>query len=416
MFDRAPVSLAAVTDRSEADIPTAALRSALEFAVMMAAMGRSMQPRLASPPGLRPFLTTRTVPTKGLAAVRTAVEGDDEFRARLSAGAVAELVDDVGRLWLGRPDGWLDQVWGLLDAGGAKPEAETTVRAEAKRREAAEAAAVRARLEVVALQGQVTELQRQLAEVTSDRDQHIAQVERLQTQLREAQASARKTAAKGASDERERLQAELDAARAETVAVRALLDDVLADRAEEGPAVDVDRLRELLLEALSSTGAVSTASRKPRPSARRVAVPIPGGRLGSSRDTAEFLVRTKGIIVLVDGYNVAKLGWPALSLEQQRERLLAACESLTRTTGCNLHIVFDGADVVGAHTSKRSVVRVSWSPAGVTADDVLRAEVKALDPARPVVVVTNDRAVLDDVRGMGANTVSSDAFLELLRG
>ena len=135
-----------------------------------------------------------------------------------------------------------------------------------------------------------------------------------------------------------------------------------------------------------------------------------------SRDTAEFLVRAKGIIVLVDGYNVAKLGWPALSLEQQRDRLVDGCETLARMWGSNVHIVFDGADVVGAHTSKRSVVRVSWSPAGVIADDVLRAEVKALDPARPVVVVTNDRAVLDDVRAMGANTVSSDAFLELLRG
>ena len=28
------------------------------------------------------------------------------FRTRVFAGALPELVDPIGRLWLGRPDGW----------------------------------------------------------------------------------------------------------------------------------------------------------------------------------------------------------------------------------------------------------------------------------------------------------------------
>jgi hypothetical protein len=51
----------------------------------------------------------------------------------------------------------------------------------------------------------------------------------------------------------------------------------------------------------------------------------------------------------------------------------------------------------------------------VLADDVLRAEVEAIDTHRPVVVVTNDQAVLHDVRAHGANTVPSDTFLALAR-
>jgi hypothetical protein len=58
---------------------------------------------------------------------------------------------------------------------------------------------------------------------------------------------------------------------------------------------------------------------------------------------------------------------------------------------------------------------VSYSPDGVIADDVLRAEVAATDPARPVVAVTNDQAVLTDVKAAGANTLSSDTFLALAR-
>jgi predicted RNA-binding protein with PIN domain len=51
----------------------------------------------------------------------------------------------------------------------------------------------------------------------------------------------------------------------------------------------------------------------------------------------------------------------------------------------------------------------------VSADDVLRAEVAAADVAKPVVVVTNDRAIITDVVAAGANTISSNDFLHLLR-
>ena len=76
--------------------------------------------------------------------------------------------------------------------------------------------------------------------------------------------------------------------------------------------------------------------------------------------------------------------------------------------------VFDGADVTGAHTRRRRLVRVTWSPAGVSADDVIRAEVAAVPVARGVVVVTNDQAIRRDVAAAGANTVSTDAFLAVL--
>ena len=56
-------------------------------------------------------------------------------------------------------------------------------------------------------------------------------------------------------------------------------------------------------------------------------------------------------------------------------------------------------------------MRVSYSPEGVSADDVIRAEVAVLPSDRPVVVVTNDRAVVSDVRADGANVLSSDVFL-----
>ena len=54
-------------------------------------------------------------------------------------------------------------------------------------------------------------------------------------------------------------------------------------------------------------------------------------------------------------------------------------------------------------------VRVSWSPAGVTADDVLVDRVAALDVV--TVVVTDDLELRERVRAVGANVVGSRTLL-----
>jgi predicted RNA-binding protein with PIN domain len=58
---------------------------------------------------------------------------------------------------------------------------------------------------------------------------------------------------------------------------------------------------------------------------------------------------------------------------------------------------------------------VAYSPTGVTADDVIRAEVTATAADRPVVVVTNDQAVRRDVAAAGANVLSSEHFVAAAR-
>ena len=90
------------------------LRSALEFAVAMAREGQKIKPPLKYPAPLRKFLTTSRIPSAALPAIRRAVEGDDVFRSRIAVGAVPELVDDIGRLWLARPDDWEAEVQVLI--------------------------------------------------------------------------------------------------------------------------------------------------------------------------------------------------------------------------------------------------------------------------------------------------------------
>ncbi|MDO8361832.1 MAG: NYN domain-containing protein, partial [Actinomycetota bacterium] len=278
-----------------------------------------------------------------------------------------------------------------------------------------EATAARSRLELAGMRDQLDAAVAARAAAEADAERLVVELAATRTRLAEMERAVHKRAA-GASV----VGAKADAAEAQLAAVRAELADAvaardaaLADRAalHGGGVGDLERVRALLTEALMLTRATEPKAR------RRVRKPlaVPGGLYGHTAAAAEHLLRSADVVVLIDGYNVAKLGWPRLTLEQQRAACIEAAENMARRWGTLVHIVFDGASVVGANAERRRLVRVSYSPEGVLADDVLRAEVAALDSDRPVVVVTNDQAVLADVRAAGANTVASDTFLELAR-
>lgn len=397
------------------------LRSALEFAVLMAQEGQKLKRPIPFPSGMKKYLKMSRIPAGSLPALRRVVEGDDVFRTRLAAGAVPELVDPIGKLWLERPAGWEDELARLVvEAEAAEEEAEASrqlKRAE-KRREAAERVAVRAQAEIVSLADQVTERDEVIEGLRSDVVKLTEAVESLRAELidtrletrhardREAAAVAKLAAAETARDDAE-------TARGKAEGVR---DEVLADRAalaaERSELARLAAAAESLAEQLAAL-ASPPASGTPAP-VRRKALPMPGGVLGDSVAAAEYLMRS-GASVLVDGYNVAKLAWPNLDLAGQRVVLLDAIENLVKRFGCDVTVVFDGADVVGAAAEGRRVVRVVYSPEGVIADDVIRDEVRRLPATRQVVVVTNDRAIVQDVRSMGANTMSSDQLLALMR-
>ena len=82
------------------------LRSALEFAILMAAEGQKRKPALPFPKDLKPLFNKARLPNSALGRLRRCIEGDPVFRTRLSAGALPELVDEIGQLWLAGDEGW----------------------------------------------------------------------------------------------------------------------------------------------------------------------------------------------------------------------------------------------------------------------------------------------------------------------
>ena len=376
------------------------------------------------PSGLKPFLRFQKLPGTALAQARAAIEGDVDFRKRLASLATIDFVDQLGLLWLTRPDGWSETVAEIRPVKLVDDEA--ALRREERRRLAAQASALRGRVELLNL---ATDLERERtakSDVMAEFDRLRGELDDMRTRLREAQRAEHAAAQALAKVESELHDARSTASVPEpnpvaeptsrpvidTTAVRTLLDDAVS--------ASTDALR-LLTAAIGELHEVddqaeSGAARPERQGhARRKAIRLPGGVLADTVESAEFLLRSKGARTLIDGYNVAKLGWPSLDLDHQREQCIVAAENMAKRWNMTVTIVFDGATIEGAHTSTRRRVRIVYSPAGVSADDVLRAEVACVDVGKPVVVVTNDRAIITDVVAAGANTVSSDDFLVLLR-
>ena len=375
----------------EPAIPTEALRSALEFAVGVAAMAAAGRPPQPYPGELRPLLRRRTLTASALEAARVVIEADPEFLGAVAGRASPDLVDEIGLLWLRRPAGWRSTVEVLLPGRGEGSNAER------RRRRAAESAGARDRQDrdraeqsLAAAVAEAEHLSRALAGATAEIERVAGERDTALTALAGLTADSKSLAA-----QLEVIQRELGDLRERLTAAEAIRDVALAGRAE--------------LELPAMAAAVPGVTRRGVPAKRRP-LGLPGGVLGSSHRAVVHLLSHDNTTVLVDGYNVAKTTWPQLELAAQRDACVQVCERAARRWGTDIVVVFDGADVMGAAASRRAVVAVRFSPGGVSADDVIRHLAAELPVTRHVVVVTNDRAIVVDVRRLGCNVVASELF------
>jgi predicted RNA-binding protein with PIN domain len=392
------------------------LRSAIEYAVMMGDEIARRKVGITVPREVRATSGKARIPTGSLGPLRRAIDANEAFRTAIAAGALPELVDPVGILWLQRPEGWEERVERLVaqmadDAADA--DLRTALRREEKRRRAAEQVAVRLRADVAQRDASIGALEADLDGLRADVVKAEDEVAALRAEVVDLRIEARH-----ARDREDAAKAKLEAALNAPVGSERPDAPVTAPEGDAGTGVDPAAVSEVARAARELAGRLEALLPTETPDAGRRSEPrqplrLPGGVIASSAEAAEFLLRSDAA-VLVDGYNVAKLAWPTRPLEAQRNQLLDAVENLARRFGSDLTVVFDGATVVGAHATRRRLVRVVWSPEGVIADDVIRDEVRRLPTARAVVVVTNDAEIVTDVKALGANVVPSNAFIAVL--
>lgn len=395
------------------------LRPALELAVEVARAGQDDVPPVPAPRSLVRFLSfRRPLPDRALAAVRRVVDEDEELRARVLVAAGSE--EALGRpswLFLSRPAGWeaeLSAAAEAVDRARAAAASEREETSAVRRLSAAESARGRAEAEREAARAEIADLRARLADERRGRALAETDLGRVRARLAGLESALAKAERRLAEPE----PASVPQAPAERAAPVEPPPPPEVDAAAVAAALA--RARAAAGELTAALGAASSLVQPARARgagrpAGRVPVPLPPMTYEDTVEAAEFLVRVPGVVVVVDGYNVTKLGRPELSLPEQRRWLLDAATALAARTGAEVELVFDGDEVQApADRSRRTGVEVRFSPAGVEADDVV-LELAALLPAeRPVVVASNDRRVQTGARRVGANVVTSDQLLAVL--
>lgn len=353
-----------------------------------------------------------------------------ELAEALHGGEVppADPVEVAALAYLVRPAGWRELV----------AAAEQTLRVDADNAEAthritdAEARATRAEHDRTVARVEADKLRDELGRV---RDELIAvrqENRRLAQQLRQAQAAEERARQLLATEKGRAVRRDADH-EAELRRLRTRLaeteDVVGAARAAATQARAVDDARLwLLLETIGRAAdglrrelALDPVDRSPADfvAETRAASPADGRQppraLGED-DPARLdqLLGLPRVHLVVDGYNVTKRGFGELTLEQQRRRLVAELSGLAAQTGAEVTVAFDGAERIHGLPNGPRGVRVLFSRAGQTADDLIRSLVRAEPDGRPVVVVSSDREVADSVRRAGAYPSSADALLRRL--
>jgi hypothetical protein len=149
--------------------------------------------------------------------------------------------------------------------------------------------------------------------------------------------------------------------------------------------------------------------------ARRTVPTCPPGMRSDTPEALDAMLRTRGVVLVVDGYNVSMAGWPGASAAEQRDLLVSGLSALHLRLRCDSVAVFDGADVEGVQPPRRPGVRIVFSAAGEGADPVVVREAAGPAPGVPVVVASSDAWVRRESERTGAVVVPGPTLLEVLR-
>ena len=230
-----------------------------------------------------------------------------------------------------------------------------------------------------------------------------AEVERERARVAQAEAASARVS------DRERARA----ARSEVASARA------TERADALEA-ELQQLRNAAAVAAALAAQVAdTPSARTIPSrratGRRARPNLPGGLLLDSAKGADAMLRSGPVLLVVDGYNVSKAGWPNVSLEIERDSLVSSLNSLHLTSGVDVVAVFDGDGTQSISGTRRTGVRVLFSKAGEEADAVVVELVSQTPLETPVVVASSDRWVREHAETFGAVVISAATLVAVLR-
>lgn len=415
--------------------------------IALASRGLGQMPSADVPPALRiaaGFTPAKRVKLAG-PKIALAVDTDADFRRHLATQVRAlvprivhqleaqeppsdnDLSEAAAVAYLIRQQGWKDVVAAESALAATRPTSRSSAADVA--RLTTSLATARADADKVR-----TKLRAQLDQLKADNSQLRRTLGESRSKLKTVE-SAKEAAERGHDEKASDAQLQARALQADVRRLSAKVAELeagaVAARRSRRDERDTNTMRlRLLLDTLTQAAAGVQRELALPPSDQRLpADTVPGvrpagdaqlGRAGQQlADDDPGLLRRllelPKVHLIIDGYNVSKTAWPGAPLAQQRDRLARGVAALTGGKVIEATIVFDGADLAAAPpVSAPRRMRVIFSPAGVTADDVISDLVGAEPAGRPVVVVSSDGEVAHDAASRGARSVSSLALVRAL--
>jgi len=353
----------------------------------------------------------------------------------VDAAAVAAERDDLAwwasALYAARPEGYEFGLGAACTQDRTRAEArrladeaqagEARVAGAEEARRRAEAALADVRAELTRTDGELREERRSRREREEAAADRVTAAERV---AREAEAALR-AAERVGGDAEARARREADRARDAERRLREQARQTATPPPGPGPdpaevadlaraARDVTRRLDALARSTASSAPAAPAA-PAAPSGRRVTVPCPPGLHVDQPEAVEAMLRSPGVVCLVDGYNVSIKAWPQVPIAQQREQLVSALHRAHLRLRSHAIVVFDGADVEGGPARRVEGVRVVFSPADRPADPVIIEQLRGLGLHVPVLVASDDHWVRDAAAAAGATPVRTDVLLAVLR-
>lgn len=145
----------------------------------------------------------------------------------------------------------------------------------------------------------------------------------------------------------------------------------------------------------------------------RQAVPVPDELAGDPLATARFLASLPDVVLVVDGDAVGRLGWPTLSVAEQRDALVSYLGDLAGTAGAAADVVFSGEAGDETTLPPSDLVRVRLTAPAVGSGEAAIALVASYPVDWPAVVVTDDPEVEARAGAIGAATLPAGGLLDL---
>ncbi len=123
--------------------------------------------------------------------------------------------------------------------------------------------------------------------------------------------------------------------------------------------------------------------------------------------------------LIVDGHSMI-FAWDVLrqlhdsSAIAARKELIRRLTSFQDVTSEHVVLVFDGKGETTRPDHEKGGIQVFYSPAGITADQIIERLAGKYAEQRNLTVASRDRGVLDTCSSFGAHTISAKTLHELL--